>query len=397
MTGTAPVDWPASWRSVPLWSLFQRLKDVGHADEEMLSVYRDHGVVQKESRSDNFNKTAENRDIYQLVHPGWLIVNRMKAWQGSVGISPFRGIVSGHYICFRPQHGEEPRFLNYLLRSNVYATELARLSRGVRPNQIEIDNDLLRVLVVRLPPLETQHAIADFLDAETRRIDRLVAMKQKLVQLLDERIDARVGSLIGLSALGGGGHVELVPIRRVLTKVERWAEGGDVVTAFRDGTVTTRAHRDRDNFTNAWTDDPRVQSVEVGDVVVHGLDGFSGAIGDAQRGGVCSPVYHVCNANGGDSTFYGRLLRQLAVTGYLGSFATSTRERAVDLRNWDLFGRIPIPLVPIEEQLSIGAAIRRARELRDGIYASEVLALEHRQALITAAVTGQLDLSKGAA
>ena len=67
----------------------------------MLSVYRDLGVVTKDDRIDNFNKTAENRNIYQLVDDGWLIVNRMKAWQGSLGISSLRGIVSGHYICFR--------------------------------------------------------------------------------------------------------------------------------------------------------------------------------------------------------------------------------------------------------------------------------------------------------
>lgn len=386
------VAWPASWRSVPLWSLFQRVKDVGHPDEPMLSVYRDHGVVLKASREDNFNKTAENRNIYQLVGPGWLIVNRMKAWQGSLGVSEHRGIVSGHYICFRPQHGEHPRFLNYLLRSGVYTADLRRLSRGVRPNQIEIDNDLLRVLPVRLPSLADQVAIADFLDVETSHIDQVVTLKRQLLNVVHERIDARIGGLIGRSALGGRQEVELVPVRRVLTKVERWAEGGDVVTAFRDGEVTTRAHRDRDGFTNAWTDDPRVQRVDVGDVVVHGLDGFSGAIGDAQRAGVCSPVYHVCNANGGDSTFYGRLLRHLAVTGYLGSFATSTRERAVDLRNWDLFGRIPIPFASLQEQRSIGDAIRKARPLRDKVLESEVLAREHRQALITAAVTGQLDV-----
>ena len=80
-------------------------QDVGHPDEQMLSVFRDYGVVTKDSRN-NLNKTAENRNIYQLVSPGWLVTNRMKAWRGSVGISTLRGIVSGHYICFSPRHKE---------------------------------------------------------------------------------------------------------------------------------------------------------------------------------------------------------------------------------------------------------------------------------------------------
>jgi type I restriction enzyme S subunit len=88
-------DIPAHWQIKPLWAMYQRIKDVDHPSETMLSVYRDYGVVVKSSR-ENLNVTADDRSIYQLVHPGWLVTNRMKAWQGSVGISGLRGIVSGH-------------------------------------------------------------------------------------------------------------------------------------------------------------------------------------------------------------------------------------------------------------------------------------------------------------
>lgn len=186
------IRWPFWWRTVPLWSLFERVKDVGHPDEEMLSVYRDHGVIKKSSRDDNFNKTAENRDIYQLVDVGWLIINRMKAWQGSVGVSFLRGTVSGHYICFRPQHDEDSRFLNWLLRSDVYAYEYARLSRGVRPAQIEIDNDALRTLPIHLPPMDEQRRIADFLDAETARIDEVASRRSRQLALLADAEVARI-------------------------------------------------------------------------------------------------------------------------------------------------------------------------------------------------------------
>lgn len=179
--------WPEHWRNVPLWALFDRVKDVGHPDEEMLSVYRTHGVIQKSSRDDNTNQTAENRDIYQLVDDGWFVVNRMKAWQGSVGISALRGIVSGHYLCFRPNHDEDSRFLNWLLRSAIYATEYARMSRGVRPGQIEIDNDELHGLRVALPSLDEQRRIANFLDVETTRIDELRHTTNLQVSVLEKR------------------------------------------------------------------------------------------------------------------------------------------------------------------------------------------------------------------
>lgn len=55
------VKWPRGWRNVPLWAMFDRIKDIGHPDEEMLSVYREYGVIKKSSRDDNTNQTAENR------------------------------------------------------------------------------------------------------------------------------------------------------------------------------------------------------------------------------------------------------------------------------------------------------------------------------------------------
>lgn len=171
--------------------MFERIKDVDHPEEGMLSVFREFGVVAKDSR-DNINKTAENRSIYQLVHPGWLVANRMKAWQGSVGVSSLRGIVSGHYICFAPRHGEDHRYLNWLLRSTAYTNGYALLSRGVRIGQAEIDNDEFRLMPILLPPVEEQRAIADYLDRETCQIDTLIAKQEQLIATLRERRSAIV-------------------------------------------------------------------------------------------------------------------------------------------------------------------------------------------------------------
>jgi len=163
----------SSQRSVRLGSLFRREKRVGYLNETMLSVFRGVGVVRKDSR-ENYNKTAEDRSIYQLVEDGWLVINRMKAWQGSVGIAFERGTVSGHYLCFRPRHSECPRFLDYLLRSEPYVHQFRRLSRGVRPGQAEIDNDWLNGLPIHLAPGEEQQRIAGFLDDQVARLDAAV-------------------------------------------------------------------------------------------------------------------------------------------------------------------------------------------------------------------------------
>ena len=78
---------PQSWRVMPFWALFRRQKQTGFPEEELLSVYRDHGVVPTASRDDNNNKPSEDLAGYQLVTEGSLVTNKMKAWQGSISIS----------------------------------------------------------------------------------------------------------------------------------------------------------------------------------------------------------------------------------------------------------------------------------------------------------------------
>jgi restriction endonuclease S subunit len=198
-TKDSGVSWvgrvPAHWTVRPLWSMFRRVKDVDHPGEQMLSVFRDYGVVAKASR-DNINQTAENRSIYQLVHPGWLVSNRMKAWQGSVGISSLRGIVSGHYICFEPLHDEDPDYLNWLFRSDRYAAGYGLISRGVRIGQAEIDNDSYRVLPVVVPPVAEQREIAAYLTQKTLKIELLIAGAHRLIELAQERRAALVTAAV---------------------------------------------------------------------------------------------------------------------------------------------------------------------------------------------------------
>jgi len=383
---------PPSWTVRPFGRVAARIQLAGQPNLEPLSVFLDEGVVPRSSRQDNHNQLGEDLAKYLIVQPGDIVFNKLRTWQGGLGVSRYEGIVSPAYFVCRPKSEYDPRYLHYLLHSQPYLQELTRISKWMPPSQFDIGWEQLRLLPVFAPPRAVQARIADYLDSTTTRIDALIAKKRRMIDLLEERVNAQVSDYIRRSPLAGEGEVEVVPIRRVLTKLERWADGGNMVTAFRDGEVTTREARNREGFTNAWTETARVQQVEVGDVVIHGLDGFSGAIGDARTAGVCSPVYHVCIPKQGDGTFYGRMLRLLAVNGYLGNFAISTRERAVDFRNWDLFGRIPVPLVPTDEQRAIGDEIRKIRPLRDRIVASEALALEHRQALITAAVTGKLEI-----
>ena len=286
-----------------------------------------------------------------------------------------------------------PRYLHYYLQSSLARfqfNQLGTTSTGL----LNLSGGLLSDVRLPLLPLSEQQQIVDFLDDQVGRIEAIIAAKIALVVRLNERIDAQVSARIGVSKIAGG-SAPAVEVRRVLRRARRMTEvSGEMITAFRDGQVTSRFLRREDGFTDAWTRGATYQRVQLGDVVVHGLDGFAGAIGTSEADGVCSPVYHVLKlAGGGDTDFYGRLLRVLAVTDYLGLFAVSTRERAVDFRNWDLFGRIPVPLVDLPSQLALGDEIRAVRPLRPAMDASIDLLKERKRSLITAAVTGEFDVS----
>jgi type I restriction enzyme S subunit len=248
---------------------------------------------------------------------------------------------------------------------------------------------------ISLTPFDEQRRIADFLDAETGRIDQLMANQLQLLELLEERANSRILDLIGQSIIVSPEGAAVVPLRRVITKLNRPVRPTDeVITAFRDGQVTARSRRRSEGYTISANSEPQGQGVDVGDIVIHGLDGFAGAIGDSESSGNCTPVYHVCHPiDGGNSAFYGRLLRLLALGDYLALFGASARERAVDFRNWKIFGHAPVPFIPQDKQHEIGGSITKIRPLREEVKRFNERLAERRQALITAAVTGEIDVT----
>lgn len=146
----------------------------------------------------------------------------------------------------------------------------------------------------------------------------------------------------------------LVSLRRLVRKVDRPIDVADeVVTAFRDGQVTLRSLRRADGFT--FSDlEAGYQGVQPGDLVIHGLDAFAGAVGVSDSRGKCSPVYHVCEPIGGtDLRYIAYALRFLAQTGFLLLQAANVRQRAVDFRNWETLAQIGVPTIETHRQRAV--------------------------------------------
>lgn len=180
-------------------------------------------------------------------------------------------------------------------------------------------------------------------------------------------------------------------------KVDRPVRSEDeIVTCFRDGQVTLRSNRRTEGFTNALKEHG-YQGIRVGDLVIHAMDAFAGAIGVSDSDGKATPVYSACaprNKKQVSPFFYAYYLRDLALSGYIVSLAKGIRERSTDFRFND-FSQLFLPLPDIDEQTAIAnfldtktAQIDKAIAIKEQQIA---LLNERKQILIQQAVTQGLD------
>ena len=114
---------PKHWEVLPNRALFTEVKERGHPEAPMLSVTITKGVIPQQTLlTASAKKDSSNLDksAYQLVYPGDIAYNKMRAWQGAIGVSRHHGIVSPAYVVQRPHGAAEPRYLHYLLRTPAF-------------------------------------------------------------------------------------------------------------------------------------------------------------------------------------------------------------------------------------------------------------------------------------
>ena len=197
------VEWlgevPEHWDVLPNRTFFAEVKERGHPAEQMLSVTITKGVIpQRTLLADSSKKDSSNQDksAYKLVLPSDIAYNKMRAWQGAVGVSDYQGIVSPAYVVERPREGANSRYLHYLLRTPAFAKEAERWSYGITSDMWSLRPEHFKMIYGCLPPLPEQAAIVRFLDHADRRIRRYIHAKQKLVKLLEEQKQALIHQIV---------------------------------------------------------------------------------------------------------------------------------------------------------------------------------------------------------
>ena len=191
------VEWlgevPEHWEVRRLRTVLAGVTKRNRPDLPLLSVVREKGVILRDvsDSTGNYNYIPDDLSNYKLVRRGWFAINKMKAWQGSFGVSAYDGIVSPAYHIYTVS-GVETDFFHVAIRSRAYVPYFSAASDGVRIGQWDLAATRMREIPFVVPTKPEQSRIARFLDHADRRIRRYIRTKERLIELLEEEKQATI-------------------------------------------------------------------------------------------------------------------------------------------------------------------------------------------------------------
>ena len=185
------VDWlgkiPSDWDLLKVKNIFRLVMKFApkNNDCELLSVYTDIGVKPRKELEERGNR-ATTTDGYLIVEKGDIVVNKLLAWMGAIGLSDYDGVTSPAYDVLKPKMPIEGIFYHLLFRSPQCTSELKRHSRGIMDMRLRLYFDKFGDVVVPYPNIEVQKKIVSFLAEKTAQIDQAIALKQQQIEKLNE-------------------------------------------------------------------------------------------------------------------------------------------------------------------------------------------------------------------
>jgi type I restriction enzyme S subunit len=352
-----------------------------------------------------------------------LVVNIMLAWNRGLAFSAYQGIVSPAYCVYFVIDDSYPKFLNYLVRSNEYTLYFKAISAGVIDSRLRIYPETFGRLFCGIPPLPEQHAIASFLDRETAKIDALIAEQQRLIELLAEKRQTVISRAVtkglnpnarmkdsGVEWLGQvPEHWEVKRIKRLASVISKGTTPSTVGAEF---TIAGIRFLKAENITEAGVvEQPEFYiseeahailsrgSLDDGDVLVVIAGATTG------KSAVLSKHFLPANTNQAvcyirpkDKRFSPYISQWLGTRLVRNTILLAAVQSAQPNLSMEDLGNIPIPVPPLAELKEILFFLDYETTKLDTLTAEANRAIEllqeRRSALISAAVTGQIDVRK---
>ena len=403
---------PEHWEVLPNRAMFTEVNEQNHPDEQMLSVTIANGVIrQHELLEDSSKKDGSRLDktSYKLVRIGDIAYNKMRAWQGAIGVSEHRGIISPAYIVQRPLDSTNSHYMHYLLRTAAFSKEAERHSYGIAPDMWSLRPEHFKTILVCAPPPSESAAIVRYLDHACERIGLYIGAKKRLIALLRERKKAIIDRTVtrgldpnapmkptGIAWMPEApAHWEMRRLKSCVADVvdmtnER--EPGDIYVALEHVESWTGKIVDMDFDT---TFESQVKRFRSDDVLFGKLRPYLAKSARPDRSGVCVGEFLVLRP-GNDNLLSGYLEILLRSKSVVDAIDASTFGAKMPRADWQFIGNMRFPIPPVSEQAAIverlerstaaiDTAIGRARRQID-------LLREYRERLINDVVTGKLDV-----
>ena len=395
---------PAEWGLSKIGQVYRlRNTKVSDTDYPPLSV-TNKGIV---PQLDTAAKTNAHDDR-KLVKKGDFAINSRSDRRGSCGISDYDGSVSLINTILAPLNEMNPGYYDWLFHTVQFGDEFYKFGHGIVDDLWTTGWQEMKKITIPTPPLPEQQRIADFLDAKCAEIDALTADIQTQIDTLEQYKRAVITETVtkglnpnaemkdsGIQWIGNmPAHWDVIRGKYILHYMQKPVREDDgVITCFRDGEVTLRSNRREDGFTMS---DKEIgyQGIDIGDLVVHGMDGFAGSIGISDSRGKASPVLNVLDTDQ-CKRYIMYYLRSMAYSDVFLALATGIRVRSCDLR-WNKLAELSYPVPPLDEQNAIVKHIDSVLSKADAVIADKKAQLatldEYKKSLIFEYVTGKKEV-----
>lgn len=404
---------PTSWELYKGKYMFTQRNLRGNTIElQLLSPTQKYGVVPQSVYEDRsgmnavkLNKNA-NLSALKTIHKGDFCIS-LRSFQGGFEYSEYEGVVSPAYQVFYPVVKVARGYYKYLFKDSGFIEKMNSYTMTLRDGKNIAFADFGNTYIP-CPPVDEQQRIADFLDTKCAEIDALTAGIQTQIDTLEQYKRSVITETVtkglnpdaemkdsGIQWIGNmPAHWDVIRGKYILRYMQKPVREDDgVITCFRDGEVTLRSNRREDGFTMS---DKEIgyQGIDVGDLVVHGMDGFAGSIGISDSRGKASPVLNVLDTDQ-CKRYIMYYLRSMAYSDVFLALATGIRVRSCDLR-WNKLAELSYPVPPLDEQNAIVKHIDSVLSKADAVIADKKAQLatldEYKKSLIFEYVTGKKEV-----
>lgn len=358
---------PDSWNINSLSQLFVQVKNKNNNLQETNLLSLSYGKIKRRNIESSTGLLPESFDGYNIIEKDDIVL-RLTDLQNDqtslrVGLAEERGIITSAYLTIRKQAEISAQYLFYYLYSFDISKGFYGMGGGVRQG---LNWDGIKWLKVLVPSFDEQKKIAVYLSQKCAEIDTVLDKTRTSIEEYKKLKQAIITQAVTKGVRGdrpmkesGIIWLDAVPKDWKISKIKYAIFPHEkpvlltdnVITCFRDGTVTLRKNRREEGFTVSFTENG-YQGVDVGDLVIHGMDTFAGAIGCSDSRGKTSPVVHVCSTIG-NNRYFMYFLRYMAYSNVLMDFSNGVRIRSSDFRNFKKLAVFEMLVPPLEEQNEI--------------------------------------------